>query len=68
MKVCVYDSPVTWMRECWEDGKLFRAYSAELLAPFTKNKIPAEHFFFGAAIGPWVEGQMVGNPDAIGER
>lgn len=65
MAVCTYDNPATWMRECWQDGKLFRAYSADLLAPFAQKPIPPEHFFFGAAIGPWKEGRMVGDSAAM---
>lgn len=68
MAVCVHDNPVTMSRECWEDGELFRAYSAFILPPFAESPIPAEHFFFGANIGPWKEGQIVGNPEAIGEE
>ena len=65
MTVCTYDNPATMARECWQDGKLLCHYAAELLPPFAKEPIPGEHFFFGANIGPWKLGQMVGDADAM---
>lgn len=63
--VCVYDNPATMARECWQNGKLMLHYSMTILPPQSKNPIPSEHFFFGANIGPWKEGQLVGDADAM---
>lgn len=65
MAVCTYDNPATMARECWQDGKLLCHYTAQLLPPFAREPIPAENFFFGANIGPWKLGQMVGDAEAI---
>ena len=65
-KVCVYDNPATMSRECWQDGKLLCSYSFNVLPPFADKPIPAKHYFFGANIGPWKTGQLVGNPEATG--
>ena len=63
MSVCTYDNPATMARECWADGRLLCHYSATLLE--TKSTIPREHLFFGANIGPWKAGQMVGDAAAL---
>jgi hypothetical protein len=65
VKVCTYDNPSTMARECWQGGKLLCHYSASLF--LMRKKIPAEHFFFGANIGPWKTGQLVGDSDAMSE-
>ena len=66
MATCVYDNPVTMQRECWRDGNLRYAYSCEAIMGVTK--ISGEYFFFGANIGPWVTGQIVGDPKALRSR
>lgn len=63
MCVCVYDNPSTMSRECWQDGQLIRAYQMQLF--FLKDWIPQEHLFFGANIGDWDEGQLVGDRKAM---
>lgn len=65
MSTCIYDNPATMARECWQDGDLVCHYSFVLLSPFAKEPIPAEHFFFGANIGSWKLGQMVGDAEAM---
>ena len=65
VRTCTYDNPATMARECWQDGRLLCHYSYQLLPPFAKEPIPAKHFFFGANVGPWKLGQMVGDADAI---
>ena len=67
VRTCTYDNPATMARECWQDGRLLCHYSFNILPPFAKEPIPAKHFFFGANIGPWKPGQMVGDADAITE-
>ena len=62
MKTCTYDNPSTMYRECWKDGKILYAYSMEAVI---RNFIPARYFFFGANIGKWRTGQIVGDSDAI---
>lgn len=64
MKCCVYDNPATMQRECWVDGKIIYAYSSCLffIEPFP---VPPEYFFFGANIGPWETGQLVGDKYAM---
>lgn len=61
--VCTFDNPATMRRECWRDGELVVAYSAEIIEG--KEPIPPEHLFFGANIGPWKTGQLVGEPMAM---
>lgn len=63
MAVCVFDNPATMQRECWQDGKLVVAYSVGLIEG--REPIPPEHFFFGANIGRWKTGQLVGVPEAV---
>ena len=65
VNVCTYDNPATMARECWQCGTLLCHYSFELLPPFAIRPIPAEKFFFGANIGPWKLGQMVGDAEAM---
>jgi hypothetical protein len=62
-KVCTYDNPATMARECWSDGVLLYSYSAAML--MQTEPIPREHFFFGANIGPWKTGQLVGDSEAM---
>ena len=64
MTVCTYDNPATMARECWRDGELLCHYSAELFA-LQKWPVPASQFFFGANIGDWKTGQLVGDRAAI---
>jgi hypothetical protein len=65
IRVCVYDNPATMQRECWQNGKIICSYTASLLPPFAKTKIPAHLLFFGANIGEWITGQLIGNKDAV---
>lgn len=65
MAVCTYDNPATMARECWQDGKLICHYEFQLLQPFAKDPIPEKLFFFGANIGAWKPGQMVGDTSAM---
>ena len=67
MAVCTFDNPSSMSRECWQNGKLLCAYSCRLFPPFAKTPIPGEYLFFGANIGPWKDGQAVGDKEAIGE-
>jgi hypothetical protein len=66
---CTYDNPNTMARECWQDGKLLCRYSASLLEralnPGETQPIPGERLFFGANIGEWSPGQMVGDAAAM---
>ncbi len=65
VRVCTFDNPATMARECWQDGKLLVHYSAEILPPFARYPIPARSFFFGANIGPWQTGRLVGDVEAM---
>lgn len=66
IKTCVFDNPATFSRECWQDGKLIAAYSAQILPPFAKvATIPPRCFFFGANVGEWKNGQIIGDKDAL---
>ena len=65
MRVCTYDNPSTMARECWEEGSLRCSYKAELFPPFALRPIPPEYFFFGANIGPWKTGQLIGDESAL---
>lgn len=64
MVVCTFDNPDTMCRECWQDGKLICSYSVHLL--MQKGKMFP--MFFGANIGDWKVGQLVGDPNAIGKE
>lgn len=64
MAVCTYDNPSTMKRECWQDGKLLVFYDYKLFF-MEQFPIPADKFFFGANIGPWREGQLVGDKEAM---
>ena len=68
MTTATYDSPVTMFRECWQDGRLLYAYEASTLPPFCRDPIPGYLFFFGADIGDFKSGQLVGDVEAIPER
>ena len=65
MIVCTYDNPDTGQRECWQDGKLLCSYSVLVLSGISRNPIPGPLFFFGANIGPWKLGQIVGDAQAM---
>ena len=67
VRVCTYDNPVTAMRECWRDGQLQAAYTAKLYALKKWPVGPAAHHF-GANIGDWKEGQLVGDRAAMGDK
>lgn len=66
MTVCTYDNPATMRRECWQDGRLIHAYDSALYALMVWP-VPARAYFFGANIGDWKAGQMVGDPSARGD-
>ena len=60
MKTAVYDNPSTMCRESWQDCKLlYRYYFAAL------EEIPSYLYFFGANIGKWKAGQIIGDVGAI---
>lgn len=65
MKCCTYDNPKTMQRECWREGELLCSYSFEIF--YQPLMIPSKDLFFGANIGPWKAGQIVGNKEAMGE-
>ncbi len=65
--ICVYDNPASFSRECWQNGKLLYAYSAEVVYLHQEGRFPPEAFFFGANIGPWKLGQISGDPRAMPE-
>lgn len=58
MPFCIYDSPVTMARECWEDKILIWHMSATL--------IEDKHFRkFNPKCGPWKTGYLIGDKEAI---
>ena len=65
MSVCTYDNPITMSRECWSDGKLIYKYDASLILSKDNWPILPEYFFFGANVGDWNPGQMIGSQDAM---
>ena len=65
LRVATYDNPATHCRECWSNGRLVASYKMPLLEGQGKWPPPSKYFFFGANIGPWKEGQIVGSRDAI---
>lgn len=64
MKVCTYDNPATMSRECWADGKLICSYSY-LLYMLPEWPVPGKFYFFGANVGPWNSGQLIGDSEAL---
>lgn len=62
---CTIDNPDTWARECWQNGRLIFSYSATLFFLKGSRPPPPEKFFFGANIGDWKAGQIVGDPAAM---
>ena len=69
MTVCIYDNPDTMARECWQDGHLVCKHDATLLLrklrPWETQPVPPERLFFGANIGDWEPGRLVGDASAI---
>lgn len=65
VSACTYDNPATMSRECWQDGRLICSYKAELL--MSHEPIPASQFFFGANVGDWLPGRLLGEVQAIAE-
>ena len=51
-------------RECWQDGRLLCHYQAHLYF-LEKWTVPRELYFFGANIGTWKTGQIVGDKNAM---
>jgi hypothetical protein len=62
MLICTYDNPMYMLRECWQDGELVCSYEIE-----GRRLVPNNLFFFGANIGDWKTGQLVGDPNALPE-
>ncbi len=69
MKVCVYDNPLTMARECWQDGQIRCSYHSDLFlrkpSPWELTPMEPNMYFFGANIGDWKEGQLVGDASAM---
>lgn len=67
VKVCTYDNPVSMRRECWSDGEIIWSccFTALFRDPFP---IPHEKFFFGANVGEWKEGQLIGDVTAVADE
>lgn len=67
--ICTYDNPATMARECWQDGQLVCKYDASMLfrklPPWGTQPVPPDRFFFGANIGDWNIGQLVGDASAM---
>ena len=63
MMTAVYDNPSTMHRECYQDGKLLYSYDISIF--YSKDKIPSDLFFFGAKVGDWKTGQIIGDKEAI---
>lgn len=64
-RVATYDNPATQCRECWADGRLVASYQMPLLVAQGRWPPPPKRFFLGANVGPWKEGQIVGDEAAI---
>lgn len=67
IKTCTYDNPVTYRRECYQNGKLVYSYAANCLPPYTKT-VPGELFFFGANVDDWMPGQLMGDATALSNK
>jgi hypothetical protein len=67
MAVCVYDNPATFSRECWSNGHLQASYCAD--AMHRKDWPPPDLcLHIGANCGPWKEGQILGDKEAMEPR
>lgn len=64
MSICTYDNPATMARECWRDGRLLYSYSFTLLYADPFPMLP-DRFFFGANVGLWETGRLVGDRAAL---
>jgi hypothetical protein len=64
MAVCTFDNPATMRRECWQDGRLLCSYAFELYV-LKEWPVPGRLYFFGANIGDWKTGQLVGDSAAM---
>lgn len=64
-KICVFDSPATFAREAWQDGKLLYKVDAAVLLDF--NFRGGKWFPFILNVGPWSEGTVYGDEEAIGK-
>ena len=67
MSTCTYDNPSTMSRECWQEKQLICSHSAMLFLTGEIEKAPEGTLFFGANIGDWKTGRLVGDINAIGE-
>ena len=63
MVTCVYDNPSTMCRECWVDKKLICSYNFRLF--YLAKGFDYGKMFFGANIGDWKEGQLIGDKEAM---
>lgn len=63
MAACVYDNPVTMRRECWQNGVLVYWVTLELLLSVGSQGHP--DLFFGANVGPWTGGRVIGDKSAM---
>lgn len=66
VKTCTYDNPATMCREAWRDKRLIAHVTAEFLfqKPTICHRIVIH---MGLNVGDWKEGQILGDPEAIGE-
>lgn len=64
-RVCTFDNPMAWRRECWSSGRLLYSYAAEVLPGIARQPIPARYFFFGANVGRWTPGRCIGDSRAM---
>ncbi len=59
--VATYDNPKTMMREAHVDGQIIMAMSLKLMEVLPDDFVwPME-----VNVGPWKEGQIVGDPNAV---
>lgn len=60
MAVCIYDNPKTREREVWMDKVKLHSFSRSEV-----YSIP-HSFYLGKVVSGWVEGNIVGNREAMG--
>lgn len=63
MSVATFDNPATMARELWQDGNFLGHTTAAQLC--IKGFRGFSDCHFGFNVGPWKEGQIVGDEQAI---
>lgn len=64
MRTAIYDSPITWCREAWQDGRLVAHIAADLLMSPDFRGHRTMHMGLNAGCD-FVPGRIIGDREAI---